>query len=196
MAGPSRRMSTTQTSGGSGSSWSDLDNNAKYYYNCGYVVVMYETDDNYRRRHLVCSLENESACQYLAVVDPDYPKQARDVIDQLTEELGEMEFFDPLASDASSPLQGPHVGPRGKVICGTVFPIVWECGKPAEIVVDPHVPCMRRVVCQQRMCGHDVWLKRSRTRHDKAIIIRRLQASVNKLKATLLEKGHVVRASE
>jgi len=24
------------------------------------------------------------------------------------------------------------------------------------------------------MCVHDVWLKRSRTRHDKAIIIRRL----------------------
>ncbi|KAJ8425493.1 LOW QUALITY PROTEIN: hypothetical protein Cgig2_029575 [Carnegiea gigantea] len=38
--------------------------------------------------------------------------------------------------------------------------------------------------------------KCNQTRHDKAIIIRRLQASVNKLKATLLEKGHTVRASE
>ncbi|KAJ8447135.1 hypothetical protein Cgig2_022864 [Carnegiea gigantea] len=68
-----------------------------------------------------------------AVVDPDYSKQARVVIDQLTEEL------------------------------------------------------------RERMCGHDIRLKRSPTRHEKANIIQRLQASVNKLKATLLEKGHAVR---
>ncbi|KAJ8429904.1 hypothetical protein Cgig2_025334 [Carnegiea gigantea] len=37
--------------------------------------------------------------------------------------------------------------------------------------------------------AHDIWLKHSPTRHDKAIIIRRLQASVNKL------KGQPVRAS-
>jgi len=35
-----------------------------------------------------------------------------------------MEFIDPLALDALSPLQGPHMGPYSKVICGTVFPIV------------------------------------------------------------------------
>ncbi|KAJ8423550.1 hypothetical protein Cgig2_007081 [Carnegiea gigantea] len=51
-----------------------------------------------------------------------------------------------------------------------------------------------RAVDSKRMCVHDVRLKRSPMRHDKAIIIRRLQASVNKLKATLLEKGHAVRA--
>ncbi|KAJ8429659.1 hypothetical protein Cgig2_001655 [Carnegiea gigantea] len=104
MVSPSRGTSTTQTSGGSGSSRSDFDNSAKYYCNYGYEAVMHEMDDNYRRRCLVCPLE--------------------------------------------------------------------------------------------RMCGHDIWLKRSRTRHDKAIIIRRLQVSVNKLKATLLEKGHAVRVSE
>jgi len=42
-AGPSR-TSTPQSSGGSGSSGSDFDNIAKYYYNCGYEAVMYETD--------------------------------------------------------------------------------------------------------------------------------------------------------
>jgi len=50
-----------------------------------------------------------------------------------------MEFIDPLASDASSPLQDPHVGPHGKVICLTMVTIVCECGKPAEIIVDLHV---------------------------------------------------------
>ncbi|KAJ8429660.1 hypothetical protein Cgig2_001656 [Carnegiea gigantea] len=158
-------MSTTQTSRGSRSSRSDFDNSAKYYYNYGYEAVMYGTDDNCRRRYLVCPLDvncnsfivdpfifeplvvfynssstNESVCQYLAVVDPDYPKQARDIIDQLTDEL--------------------------------------------------------REVRDLRIGGHDFWLKRSQIRHDKAIIIRRLQASVNKLKTTLLEKGHTVRASE
>ena len=57
MAGPLRRTSTTQSSGGSGSSQSDFDNIAKYYCNCGYKAVMYKTDDNYRRRYLVCPLE-------------------------------------------------------------------------------------------------------------------------------------------
>ncbi|KAJ8425523.1 hypothetical protein Cgig2_013250 [Carnegiea gigantea] len=48
----------------------------------------------------------------------------------------------------------------------------------------------------ERMCGHDIWLKRSQPRHDKAIIIRIRQASVNNLKAISLEKGHAVRAFE
>ncbi|KAJ8435440.1 hypothetical protein Cgig2_012561 [Carnegiea gigantea] len=95
MAGPSRRTPTTQTSGGWESSQSDFDNSAKYYCNCGYEVVIYEMDDNYRCRYLVRPLE--------------------------------VEFINPLASDASSPLQGPHVGPRSKVICGTVVPIACEC---------------------------------------------------------------------
>ncbi|KAJ8432927.1 hypothetical protein Cgig2_023057 [Carnegiea gigantea] len=47
-----------------------------------------------------------------------------------------------------------------------------------------------------RMYGHDVWLKLSWTRHDKAIIIGRLQASVNNLNSTLLEKEHAVKATE
>lgn len=57
MASSSRRMSTTLTSGGWGSSQSDLNNSAKYYCNCGYEAVMYKIDDNYRRRYLVCPLE-------------------------------------------------------------------------------------------------------------------------------------------
>ncbi|KAJ8447199.1 hypothetical protein Cgig2_030430 [Carnegiea gigantea] len=129
MDGPSRRTSTTQISGGSGSSRSNFDNNVKYYCSCGYVAVMYGTDDNYRHRYLVCPLEvncnsfivnpfifeplavfyNSSATVLTYVFmslhgrphlendlpvntchgDPDYPKQARDVIDQLTEELRE-----------------------------------------------------------------------------------------------------------
>jgi len=55
MARPSERMSTTQTSGGSGSSLSD--NSAKYYCNCSYEAIIYETDDNYRQCYLVCPLE-------------------------------------------------------------------------------------------------------------------------------------------
>jgi len=47
-----------------------------------------------------------------------------------------------------------------------------------------------------RRCDHKVWLKRCRTRAEKAIIIYKVQASANNLKATLLNKGHVVRASE
>ena len=57
MADPSKRTSTTQTSKGPGSSQSDFNNSAKYYCNYGYEVVMYEMDDNYRRRYLVCPLE-------------------------------------------------------------------------------------------------------------------------------------------
>ena len=57
MAEPSRRTSTTQSSGTSGSSRSDFGNIAKYYCNCGYEAVMYETDNNYRRRYIVCPLE-------------------------------------------------------------------------------------------------------------------------------------------
>ncbi|KAJ8445911.1 hypothetical protein Cgig2_009840 [Carnegiea gigantea] len=120
MAGPSRRTSTTQTSGELGSSRSDFNNSAKYYCNCGYEAVISETDDNYRRRYLDCPLEVFN--------------------------------FEPLIVFYNS--------------------------------------------SSTRMCGHDVWLKRSQRRHDKAIIIQRLQASVNKLKATLLEKRHAVRASE
>ena len=60
-----------------------------------------------------------------------------------------MEFIDPLALDASSPLQGPHVGPRSKVTHGTMVPIVCKCGKLAEIIVDPDVPRMRCAVCPQ-----------------------------------------------
>ncbi|KAJ8441457.1 hypothetical protein Cgig2_023643 [Carnegiea gigantea] len=122
---------------------------------CIYEAVMYETDDNYRRRYL-----NESAYQYLAVVDPDYPKQARVVIDKLTEELREVR-------DLVRTERNDHH-------------FIQEEDRPVD---------------SKRMCGHDVRLKHSRTRHDKAIIIRRLQASINKLKATLLEKGHTVRAS-
>ncbi|KAJ8430487.1 hypothetical protein Cgig2_004680 [Carnegiea gigantea] len=160
MVGPSRRMSTTQTSDGSGSSLSDFNNSTKYYCNCAYEVFMYETDDNYGRRYLVYPLENASACQYLAVVDPDYSKQARDVINQLTKELREMEFDDPLTFNASSPMKGPHMGPPTNNICGNVIPM------------------------------------RFRIRAEKAIIIRKLQAFVNNMKTTLLEKGHAVRASE
>jgi len=53
MADPSRRMSTTQTSGGSGSSRSDFNNSAKYYCNYDYEAVMFEMDDKYMRRYLV-----------------------------------------------------------------------------------------------------------------------------------------------
>ncbi|KAJ8428045.1 hypothetical protein Cgig2_007622 [Carnegiea gigantea] len=106
-------------------------------------------------------LTNESAYQYLAVVDPDYPKQARDIIDQLTEKLRE------------------------------VRELVHTKRNDHHFIQEED-----RAMDWKRMCGHDVWSKHSRTRHDKAIIIRRLQASINKLKATLLEKGHAVRASE
>ena len=57
MAGPSRRMSTTQASRGSGSSRSDFNNSVKYYCNCVYEAVMYETDGNYRCCYLVCLVE-------------------------------------------------------------------------------------------------------------------------------------------
>ena len=60
-----------------------------------------------------------------------------------------MEYMDPLASDASSTLQAPHVGPRTEIRCGTVVPIVCDCGMPTEMVVDPHVPRIRRSVCVQ-----------------------------------------------
>jgi len=69
MAGPLKRTSTTQTSGGLGSNRSDFDNNAKYYYNCGYEAVMYETDDNYNYRYLVCPLEVN--CNSF-IVDPSF----------------------------------------------------------------------------------------------------------------------------
>ncbi|KAJ8436960.1 hypothetical protein Cgig2_018907 [Carnegiea gigantea] len=42
-----------------------------------------------------------------------------------------------------------------------------------------------RVVDSKRMCGHDVQLKHSPTRHEKAIIIRRLQASINKIEGNI-----------
>lgn len=51
---------------------------------------MLETDDNYRRRFVACPRENEHACPFLNVIDPDYPKQARDVIDELAAELREV----------------------------------------------------------------------------------------------------------
>jgi len=38
--------------------------------------------------HIV--LQNSAACAFLAVLDPNYPKQARDVIDDLTQELREV----------------------------------------------------------------------------------------------------------
>ena len=45
----------------------------------------------------------------------------------------------------------------------------------------------------QRKCDHDVWMKWSLTNTEKAIAISTLQASVNKLKSTLLEKSVAIR---
>lgn len=50
-------------------------------------AVVLEADDNYGRRVAACPRENEHACTYMLVIDPDYPKQARDVIDELAEEV-------------------------------------------------------------------------------------------------------------
>ena len=36
-------------------------------------------------------IKNAAACSHLAVIDPSYPKQARDMIDQLTKELQEVQ---------------------------------------------------------------------------------------------------------
>ena len=57
MAGPSRRLSNSNTSGGSGTSLSNLNGGKTYYCNCGLPAVMYETDDNYKRRFVVCPRE-------------------------------------------------------------------------------------------------------------------------------------------
>jgi len=60
-----------------------------------------------------------------------------------------MEFDDPLASDASSLMKGPHMGPPTNNICGNVIPMVCQYSQPAEFVVDPHVPHVRRSVYHQ-----------------------------------------------
>ncbi|KAJ8422967.1 hypothetical protein Cgig2_002716 [Carnegiea gigantea] len=181
MAGSSRRTSTTQSSGGLGSSRSDFNNIAKYYCNCSYEAVMYETDDNYMRHYLVCPLEVNfnSFIANVVIFQPlviPYNSSSTLLTCVVHVPLCQMEYMDPLASDASSPLQAPHVGPRIEGIWGTVVPIICNCGTPAEMVVDPHVPHIRRSVCRQRMSAHDILLKHSPMRHDKAITIRRLQA--------------------
>ncbi|KAJ8446953.1 hypothetical protein Cgig2_006581 [Carnegiea gigantea] len=185
----SRRTSTTKSSGWSGLSRSDFDNIAKYYCDCGCEVVMYEADDNYRRRYLVCPLENESACQYLAVVDLDYPKQARLVIDQLTEELREVRDLVRTERTDHHFIQEEDRAADLKVRADM---LKWKQLSAILVVLNIVLVIW---VAWVRMCDHDVRLKHSPMRHDKTIIIRRLQASVNKLKATLLEKGHAVRAS-
>ncbi|KAJ8420422.1 hypothetical protein Cgig2_012535 [Carnegiea gigantea] len=38
-----------------------------------------------------------------------------------------------------------------------------------------------------RSCSHDAWFKRTRSKENKVIVISKLQSSVNKMKATLLE---------
>ncbi|KAJ8445204.1 hypothetical protein Cgig2_024410 [Carnegiea gigantea] len=125
-------------------------------------------------------LQNEFTCQYLAVVDPDYPKQARDIIDQLTGELREVRDFVRTERNDHHFIQEEDQAMHPKV--------------RADLLKWKH-RCAMLVLLNIVLVMLLAWV-RSQTRHDKAIIIQRLQASVNNLKATLLEKGHALRASE
>ncbi|KAJ8436382.1 hypothetical protein Cgig2_032203 [Carnegiea gigantea] len=65
----------------------------KFYRFCGLEATVLETDDNYRQRFVACPRENENACP-LNVIDPNYPKQVRDVIDELAADLREGPAYD------------------------------------------------------------------------------------------------------
>ena len=133
-----------------------------------------------------------------------------------------MAYTHELLSNASSPIKVPHCERPTHLLHEANDVIKCRCGLPAEFIVDPPVPKMCRSICHevcpgkhsyhcktnflhsllispeftlyyQRNCDHDVWMKRSLTNTKKAIVICKLQASVNKLKGTVLEKAIAIR---
>ena len=123
-----------------------------------------------------------------------------------------------LSLNASSPIKVPHCKRPTHRRPEANDVLKCRCGLPAEFIVDPPVPTMHRSVCRQvclgkhlyhckanflhsllispeftlyyqRNCDHDVWMKRSLTNTEKAIVICKLQASVNNLKSTALEQA-------
>ncbi|KAJ8441225.1 hypothetical protein Cgig2_033949 [Carnegiea gigantea] len=93
MAGPSRRRAYSHGSTRSRTTRTYFETREKYHCYYQLEVAVLEMDDNYRRRFVACPWENENACQFLNMIDPNYPKQARDVIDELVEEVRQESYL-------------------------------------------------------------------------------------------------------
>ena len=123
-----------------------------------------------------------------------------------------MVYTHELSLDTSSLIKIPHCKRPTRRRPEANDVIKCRCGLPAEFIMNPPVPKMRRsvyhqvcpgkhsyhcktnflhsslispkfVLYYQRKCNHNVWMKRSLTNTEKTIVIYKLQASVNKLKA-------------
>ncbi|KAJ8428613.1 hypothetical protein Cgig2_026158 [Carnegiea gigantea] len=57
-----------------------------YTCNCGLEADIFEGDRQYRRRYAWCPKRDEVACDFFHLIDADFPKQAKEVIDDLVRE--------------------------------------------------------------------------------------------------------------
>ncbi|KAJ8422359.1 hypothetical protein Cgig2_034014 [Carnegiea gigantea] len=90
MAGPSRRRTFSQPSTDSGTTLNYYNSGHKFYCFYRLEAAVLETNDNYRWHFVAYPRKSENACPFLNVIGPDYPKQVRDVIDELAVELREV----------------------------------------------------------------------------------------------------------
>jgi len=124
-----------------------------------------------------------------------------------TSHLPLISMIEQLQSHASSRVKWHTQVSSKHTTDGVDFIIICGCGVPIDYIFDldvQHRPMLMAFRCLwpyilncshgnwpsilvQWSCHHDVWLKRMRTKEKKAIVIKNLHSSVNKMKATLLE---------